>query len=123
MSLSVEEIARYQRHLSLAGFGPAAQEKLKAGSVLVVVGGVEFSADGTLIDDRRTTEVFDPDTGRWTMLDALLPTGRGSLDCAVEPGSTVIAIGGGTRTGPGSSFVSVPNVDALSIKTRDLREH
>lgn len=39
MPLSPEEIARYQRHLSLAGFGPAAQEKLKAGSVLVIGAG------------------------------------------------------------------------------------
>lgn len=39
MSLSPEEIARYQRHLSLAGFGPSAQEKLKAGSVLVIGAG------------------------------------------------------------------------------------
>lgn len=39
MPLSPEEIARYQRHLSLAGFGSAAQEKLKAASVLVIGAG------------------------------------------------------------------------------------
>lgn len=39
MPLTPDEIARYQRHLSLAGFGPAAQEKLKAGSVLVIGAG------------------------------------------------------------------------------------
>jgi len=39
MALSPQEIARYQRHLSLAGFGPAAQERLKSGSVLVVGAG------------------------------------------------------------------------------------
>jgi adenylyltransferase/sulfurtransferase len=39
MPLSPEEIARYQRHLSLPGFGPAAQERLKAASVLVVGAG------------------------------------------------------------------------------------
>lgn len=39
MTLSPDEIARYQRHLSLAGFGPEAQEKLKHGSVLVVGAG------------------------------------------------------------------------------------
>jgi molybdopterin/thiamine biosynthesis adenylyltransferase/rhodanese-related sulfurtransferase len=33
------ELARYQRHLSLAGFGPAAQEKLRRGSVLVIGAG------------------------------------------------------------------------------------
>jgi len=39
MPLSPDEIARYQRHLSLPGFGPAAQERLKAGSVLVIGAG------------------------------------------------------------------------------------
>jgi molybdopterin/thiamine biosynthesis adenylyltransferase/rhodanese-related sulfurtransferase len=39
MPLSPEEIARYRRHLSLPGFGPAAQERLKSGSVLVVGAG------------------------------------------------------------------------------------
>lgn len=39
MALSPQEISRYQRHLSLAGFGPAAQERLKGGSVLVIGAG------------------------------------------------------------------------------------
>lgn len=39
MSFSPDEILRYQRHLGLAGFGPAAQEKLRAASVLVVGAG------------------------------------------------------------------------------------
>jgi Dinucleotide-utilizing enzymes involved in molybdopterin and thiamine biosynthesis family 2 len=39
MPLSSDEILRYQRHLGLAGFGPDAQEKLRAGSVLVVGAG------------------------------------------------------------------------------------
>lgn len=39
MNLSPDEIARYQRHLSLPGFGPEAQEKLKRGSVLVIGAG------------------------------------------------------------------------------------
>lgn len=39
MALTPQEISRYQRHLSLAGFGPAAQERLKAASVLVVGAG------------------------------------------------------------------------------------
>jgi adenylyltransferase/sulfurtransferase len=37
--LSREELVRYQRHLALAGFGPAAQARLKAGSVLVIGAG------------------------------------------------------------------------------------
>jgi adenylyltransferase/sulfurtransferase len=39
MTLTDEEVARYQRHLSLQGFGLAAQERLKAGSVLVIGAG------------------------------------------------------------------------------------
>jgi adenylyltransferase/sulfurtransferase len=39
MSLNPAEIARYQRHLSLAGFGLEAQEKLKHGRVLVIGAG------------------------------------------------------------------------------------
>jgi adenylyltransferase/sulfurtransferase len=39
MNLSPDELVRYQRHLALAGFGPAAQEKLKCGSVLVIGAG------------------------------------------------------------------------------------
>ena len=39
MNFSPDEIARYQRHLSLAGFGPEAQAKLKHGSVLVIGAG------------------------------------------------------------------------------------
>jgi len=37
--LSADEIIRYQRHLSLPGFGPEAQARLKAGSVLVIGAG------------------------------------------------------------------------------------
>jgi len=39
MSFTPDELARYQRHLSLAGFGPEAQLKLKHGSVLVIGAG------------------------------------------------------------------------------------
>ena len=39
MALTPQETARYQRHLYLPGFGPAAQERLKAGSVLVIGAG------------------------------------------------------------------------------------
>jgi adenylyltransferase/sulfurtransferase len=39
MSLSPEEFERYERHLSLPSFGPGAQEKLKAASVLVIGAG------------------------------------------------------------------------------------
>jgi sulfur-carrier protein adenylyltransferase/sulfurtransferase len=39
MIFSPDELSRYQRHLSLSGFGPAAQQKLKNGSVLVIGAG------------------------------------------------------------------------------------
>ena len=39
MPFSPDELLRYQRHLGLAGFGPAAQEKLRTGSVLVIGAG------------------------------------------------------------------------------------
>jgi sulfur-carrier protein adenylyltransferase/sulfurtransferase len=39
MTLTPGEILRYQRHLTLAGFGPAAQEKLKRARVLVIGAG------------------------------------------------------------------------------------
>jgi molybdopterin/thiamine biosynthesis adenylyltransferase/rhodanese-related sulfurtransferase len=39
MSFSPDELARYQRHLSLAGFGPEAQAKLQSSRVLVIGAG------------------------------------------------------------------------------------
>jgi N-acetylneuraminic acid mutarotase len=99
----------------------AVQTRVGNRHVLVVVGGAEFSADGTPVQARRTTEVFDPATGRWTLLDVLLPIGRGSHDCATEADGTVLAIGGITPVGGTPVFLA--NVDALSLKPRDLRSH
>jgi N-acetylneuraminic acid mutarotase len=96
----------------------AVQTKVGNRRVLVVVGGFEFSADDTLVEARRTTEVFYPYTGRWTLLDVLLPIGRGTHDCATEADGTVLAIGGGNGAG---RFLA--NVDALSLRARDLRSH
>ena len=81
--------------------------------VLVVVAG------GGSTFGRRTTEVFDPDTGRWTLLDVLLPHDRVSHDCATEADGTVLAIGGITPISGAPTFLA--NVDALSLKPRDLR--
>jgi adenylyltransferase/sulfurtransferase len=39
MPFRAEEFSRYQRQIALAGFGPAAQEKLKRGTVLVIGAG------------------------------------------------------------------------------------
>jgi hypothetical protein len=89
----------------------AVETKVGHRRVLVVVGGFEDGA-------RRTTEVFDPHTGRWTLLDVLLPIRRGSHDCATEADGTVLAIGGANGAG-----VFLANVDALSLKPRDLRSH
>ena len=42
------------------GLPCAVETKVGKRRVLVVVGGFELSADGTLVQARRTTEVFDP---------------------------------------------------------------
>ncbi len=39
MAFEPTELARYQRHFSLAGFGPAGQERLRRGTVLVIGAG------------------------------------------------------------------------------------
>ena len=125
---SLTTVERYDpRSNSWATMNPMAESRVlpcavetKVGKrrVLVVVGGVEFSAEGAFVDARRTTEVFDPATGRWTLLDVLLPTVRASHDCATEADGTVLAIGGITHIG--EPFIFLANVDALSLKPRDL---
>jgi hypothetical protein len=97
----------------------AVETKVGYRRVLMVVGGFEFAPGGVLIDARRTTEVFDLATGRWNLLDVLLPTTRGSHDCATEADGTVLAIGGITPIEGSPSFLA--NVDALSLEPRDLR--
>ena len=87
--------------------------------VLVVVAGVLRSATGEFVDGLRTTEVFDLATGRWKLIDPLLPVVRGSLGCAVEANGAILAIGGGTHVG--GVFIFLPNVDALLLKPRDIR--
>jgi hypothetical protein len=96
----------------------AVETKVGNRRVLVVVGGF-FSADGTF-GRRRTTEVFDPDTGRWALLDVLLPVDRSGHDCATEADGTVLAIGGIT-SGAEDTDIYLAKVDALSLKPRDLR--
>jgi Kelch motif len=125
---SLTTVERYDpRSNSWATMHPMAQSRVlhcavqtRVGNrrVLVIVGGFEFSADGTLVQARPTTEVFDFHTGRWTLLDVLLPIGRGSHDCATEADGTVLAIGGAN---PVAGFLA--NVDALSLRPRDLRSH
>ena len=81
--------------------------------VLVAVGGAIFGDDGSFVDGRRTTEVLDLATGRWVLLDVLLPAVRISHDCAVQLDGTVLAIGGATFAG--GAFTILPNVDALTL--------
>ncbi|GAA1998751.1 hypothetical protein GCM10009777_40060 [Microbacterium pumilum] len=61
--------------------------------------------------------MFDPASGRWKMLEVLLPTQRVSHDCAVQPDGTILAIGGADP----SVQMFMPTVDALMIQPRDLR--
>ena len=97
----------------------AVETKVGKRRVLVVVGGFAFSPDGTFFR-RRTTEVFDPASGRWKLLDALLPVDRSGHDCATQADGTVLAIGGIT-SGAEDTDIYLANVDALSLKPRDLR--
>jgi N-acetylneuraminic acid mutarotase len=79
---------------------------------IAVVGGCQFAA-GTLVQFRRTTEVFDPTTGRWRLLSVQLPTGRCSLAAATEADGTILAIGGGSDIVPGGAATAA--VDALKL--------
>jgi N-acetylneuraminic acid mutarotase len=79
---------------------------------IAVVGGCQFIA-GTLVQFRRTTEVFDLATGRWRLLLARLPTGRCSLAAVTETDSTILAIGGGADIVPGGEATAA--VDALRL--------
>jgi N-acetylneuraminic acid mutarotase len=102
------------------GLPCAIETRVGARRVLVVVGGAELSAGNVFISARRTTEVFDPATGQWTLLDILLPIGgRASHDCATAADGTVLAIGGVKKVGDMVSFLA--NVDGLSLKPRDFR--
>jgi kelch-like protein 2/3 len=90
-------------------------------TVIAVVAGVEF-VDGGVFGPtgRRTTEVFDIQTGKWILLNALLPFIRGSLGSAIESDGTVLAIAGGTIRNGVIEYVA--DVNALTITTQDLRE-
>ncbi|TMQ90681.1 hypothetical protein ETD83_34440 [Actinomadura soli] len=87
--------------------------------ILTVVGGAEFTPAGELVGPRRTTEVLDLGTGRWTLLKILLPIARASHDCATEANGAVLTIGGVVRQN--GEFSPIANVDALSLQPRDLQ--
>jgi len=83
--------------------------------VLAAVGGAIFDTGG-FVNARRTTEVLDLTTGRWTLLHVPLPTVRVSHDCAVQPDGTILAIGVTVADG---RFTFLPNVDALTLPVPD----
>jgi hypothetical protein len=87
--------------------------------VIVAVAGTHFSKSGDFVDVLRTTEVFDIATGRWTLIDPLLPVVRGSQGCAVDANGAILAIGGATHVG--GVFIFLENVDALLLKPRDIQ--
>ena len=65
------------------------------------------------------SEVFDLDSGHWTLLDALLPFDRASQDCAATPNGYILAIGGATHDS--GTLTYLDNVDKLPPQPRDLR--
>jgi N-acetylneuraminic acid mutarotase len=84
---------------------------LTDGRIAVVGGGPGPFQDR--LARHRTTEVYDPRTGRWRLLSTLLPRGTGSLVCALEPGERVLAISGSPIIDGAPSIT--PDVLALKL--------
>jgi N-acetylneuraminic acid mutarotase len=80
--------------------------------LIAAIGGCQFAA-GALVQFRRTTELFNPVTGRWRLLPAQLPTGRCSLAAAAESNGTLLAIGGGSDIVAGGT--ATKEVNALTL--------
>ena len=91
MNFSEQEIARYQRHLQLKGFGPEAQAKLKSGRVLVIgAGGLScpallyLAAAGvgriSIVDDDRVDVSNLQRQILYTEKDAGLPKAQAAAD-------------------------------------------
>lgn len=85
-------------------------------SRIVAIGGSRQVGDQRVLL-RRTTEVFDPETGRWHLLKAQLPAGRSSLSAATVADGTVLAIGG--STGPVARPEATAEVNALHLRRGD----
>jgi N-acetylneuraminic acid mutarotase len=98
----------------------AVQISVGGHELIAVVGGTAFAADGSFIQGRATTEIFDAKTGDWGLLDVLMPYGSGSIDCAVRGSSTILVIGG-AREVPGNDGVYVADVRELTIKPEDVQ--
>ena len=78
------------------------------GHQIVVVGGGGGPDFGHL-QLLQTSEIYDPAADTWTMFDALLDPGRGSVTSAAVQGNRVLAIGGIFSTAQG--FVATKEVD------------
>ena len=90
---------------------------------IVAIGGGS-GTDPDIVVLRRTTEVYDIRSGRWTVIRTRLPHGRGSLVAATEADGTVLAIGGATDNGiTGGRRETTAEVLALRLSTHDLRGH
>jgi hypothetical protein len=93
-----------------------------SGRFIVAVGGGSGTESDIVL--RRTTEVYDISSGRWTVIRARLPHGRGSLVAATEADGTLLAIGGATDNGiTGGPRITTAEVLALRLSTHDLRGH
>jgi N-acetylneuraminic acid mutarotase len=84
---------------------------LADGRIVVVGGGPGPFPDR--LGRHRTTEVFDPHTGKWHLLSTLLPQGTTSLASAPESGNTVLAISGSTVVDRVPTLI--PDVLALKL--------
>jgi N-acetylneuraminic acid mutarotase len=72
---------------------------IRSGRFIVVVGGGAGQLAAATFIARRSSEIYNVDTGRWQALEALLPRGRVSLVSALEDDGTVLAIGGAVTNG------------------------
>ncbi|MDX3191980.1 hypothetical protein PV458_26510 [Streptomyces sp. MN03-5084-2B] len=84
---------------------------LADGRIVVVGGGPGPFQDR--LARHRTTEIFDPRTGKWHLLSTLLPHGTASLVCAPESEDRVLAISGSPVINGAPSIV--PDVLALKL--------
>jgi N-acetylneuraminic acid mutarotase len=93
-----------------------------SGQFIAAVGGGSGPQDRIVL--RRTTEIYNLNTGRWRVIPARLPHGRGSLVAATEADGTLLAIGGATDRGiTGGPRIPTGEVLALRLTSRNLCGH
>ncbi|MEO6082348.1 MAG: kelch repeat-containing protein [Umezawaea sp.] len=83
-------------------------------TVVAAVGGARTKGADVLAF-LRSTEIFDPRTGRWQTLKALLPVGKAGLACAVQADGAVLAIGGAVLLAGGRGATA----DVYALKLAD----